>query len=281
MMLVAKNIQLLEESIHSWKQEGLTIGFVPTMGALHKGHLSLLERAQLECDKVVCSIFVNPTQFNNASDLDNYPVQTKTDLAALENANCDLVFLPNKEAMYPEGEATCAYNLEGLDLVMEGAHRPGHFDGVCTIVHKLFEIVLPNKAYFGEKDYQQLAIIRQLTSNLSFNIEIIGCPIVREEDGLAMSSRNTLLSVKERALAPHIYKTIQAATALYKQNSVAQTKSWIEHEISKVSEMKIDYVEIAHAENLQAITDENQPAILCVAVFLGSVRLIDNILLNK
>ena len=280
-MLVAKNIQLLEENIRSWKREGLTIGFVPTMGALHNGHLSLLERAHHECDKVVCSIFINPTQFNNANDLDSYPVQITTDLAALENADCDLVFLPSKEAMYPKGEASDSYNLNSLDLVMEGAHRPGHFDGVCTIVNRLFEAVQPSKAFFGQKDYQQLAVIQQLTSSLNLQIDIIGCPIIREEDGLAMSSRNALLSKRERALASYIFKIIQTAKELYPKISVSQTKSWVESEISKTAEMTVDYVEIAHATNLQPLTDKNEPAILCIAVFLGSVRLIDNILLNK
>ena len=280
-MLVVKNIQLLEENVRSWKREGLTIGFAPTMGALHNGHISLLERAHQECDRVVCSIFINPTQFNNANDLDSYPVQITADLAALENADCDLVFLPSKEEMYPRGEAADPYNLSGLDLVMEGAYRPGHFDGVCTIVHRLFGVVQPSKAFFGQKDYQQLAVIRQLTTSLDLQIDIVGCPIIREEDGLAMSSRNALLSKEERSLASHIFKIIHAAKELYPKTAISQTKSWVTAEISQITKMTVDYVEIAHATTLQPLTDKNDPAILCIAVFLGSVRLIDNILLNK
>ncbi len=281
-MLLAKNIDTLEKSLAEWKSLGLSIGFVPTMGALHLGHLSLIEQAISENDKVVCSIFVNPTQFNDPKDLENYPNQMEEDLILLNKVGCDLVFTPSKKDMYPKRDKVVKFNLNGLDHLMEGAHRPGHFDGVCTIVSKLFKLVQPKNAYFGRKDFQQLAIIRQLNNNQKFNINIIGCPIVREEDGLAMSSRNSLLNAEERSIAAEIYRILLRAKAQSPNSSIEEIKSFVETELKAVSAFSTEYVEIAHELTLEPLSNlkKNEPAILCVAVFLGSVRLIDNILLN-
>ncbi len=282
LMLLAKNIDTLEKSLAEWKSLGLSIGFVPTMGALHLGHLSLIEQAISENDKVVCSIFVNPTQFNDPKDLENYPNQMEEDLILLNKVGCDLVFTPSKKDMYPKRDKVVKFNLNGLDHLMEGAHRPGHFDGVCTIVSKLFKLVQPKNAYFGRKDFQQLAIIRQLNNNQKFNINIIGCPIVREEDGLAMSSRNSLLNAEERSIAAEIYRILLRAKAQSPNSSIEEIKSFVETELKAVSAFSTEYVEIAHELTLEPLSNlkKNEPAILCVAVFLGSVRLIDNILLN-
>ena len=281
-MLIAEKIDTLEKNINEWKSKGLNIGLVPTMGALHLGHLSLIEQAISENDKVVCSIFVNPTQFNDPKDLENYPVQVEEDLNLLKKAGCDLVFTPAKRDMYPKGEAVVQFNIKGLDHRMEGAHRQGHFDGVCTIVSKLFELVQPVNAYFGQKDFQQLIIIRQLNKIQKFNINIVGCPIIREEDGLAMSSRNVLLSTRERKIAAEIYRILLEAKAQFTNSSIDSLKFFVETELNAFSEFSVDYVEIAHAQTLQSLSniEKNEPAVLCVAVFLGSVRLIDNILLN-
>ena len=281
-MLHAKNIDTLENNLAEWKSLGLSVGYVPTMGALHLGHLSLIEQAISENDKVVCSIFVNPTQFNDPKDLKNYPNQLEEDLILLKKVGCDLVFSPQKTDMYPQGDEVVQFDLNGLDHLMEGAHRPGHFDGVCTIVSKLFKLVQPKNAYFGQKDFQQLAIIRQLNYNQKFNINIIGCPIVREENGLAMSSRNALLNAEERSVAAEIYRILLEAKAKFPNYSIEAVKSFVEIELKAVSVFSTDYVEIAHTQTLQPLSnlEKNKPAILCVAVFLGSVRLIDNILLN-
>ena len=281
-MQLAKNIDALEKSLGEWKSLGLSVGFVPTMGALHLGHLSLIEQAISENNKVVCSIFVNPTQFNDPKDLENYPIQIDEDLVLLKEAGCDLVFTPTKTDMYPQGEEVVQFNINGLDNVMEGAHREGHFDGVCTIVSKLFELVQPKNAYFGQKDFQQLIVIRKLNNIQKFNINIVGCPIIREKDGLAMSSRNVLLSSSERKIAAKIYRILLEAKAQFSRSSIQSLKLFVETELNTVSEFSVDYVEIAHAQTLKSLNnlEKNEPAVLCVAVFLGSVRLIDNILLN-
>ena len=281
-MIHANKICLLEKSIAEWKSLDLSIGFVPTMGALHKGHLSLIEQAISKNDKVVCSIFVNPTQFNDSKDLEKYPNQIEKDLILLKKAGCNLVFTPSIKDMYPQGDQVVQFNLNGLDSLMEGAYRPGHFDGVCTIVSKLFEFVQPKNAYFGQKDFQQLAIIRHLNDSQKLSINIIGCPTIREEDGLAMSSRNALLNAEERTVATEIYRTLLEAKAQFPNSSIEAIKSFVKTELNAVSAFSTEYVEIAHTQTLQPLSnlEKNEPAILCVAVFLGSVRLIDNILLN-
>jgi pantoate--beta-alanine ligase len=282
-MHICTNREALEAQLKLWKKQGLSIGFVPTMGALHAGHLSLIQSAKATCDKVVCSIFVNPTQFNNADDLKHYPVQIESDTTLLQEAHCDLLFLPSTKEMYPEGESSQSFELNDLDKGMEGAHRPGHFDGVCTIVQKLFVAVPADKAFFGEKDYQQLAIIRQLVASLQLPIEIIGCPTVREKDGLAMSSRNALLTAEERAVAPKIHALLTTAKTKYAHHTPSALLQWIKKEIEQEKLMTLDYVELAHPYTLSPISEEEKAAeaILCIAVFLGKVRLIDNMLLNQ
>ena len=281
-MLLAKNIETLEKSLAKWDSLGLSVGFVPTMGALHQGHLSLIERALLENDKVVCSIFVNPTQFNDLKDLENYPSQIEKDLQLLDKKRCDLAFTPTINDMYPQGGKVIKFELNGLDKLMEGAHRVGHFDGVCTIVYKFFELIKPKNAYFGQKDFQQLAIIRKVNKNQKLNINIVSCPTIREENGLAMSSRNALLDDKDRIIASEIYRILLEAKSQFLKSSVEEVKIFVETELNAISAFTTDYVEIAHTKTLKEFSDleKNEPAILCVAVFLGSVRLIDNILLN-
>ena len=281
-MLHVKNIDALEKALTEWKSIGFSVGFVPTMGALHQGHLSLIERAISENNKVVCSIFINPTQFNNQEDLVSYPIQIDKDLALLRKMNCDLVFTPEIKDMYPQGNEIQQFELNGLDALMEGAHRPGHFDGVCTIVNKLFNLIKPQNAYFGQKDFQQLAIIRQLNKTQKFKINIIGCPIIRDENGLAMSSRNMLLNKKERLIAAKIYHILTSAKAQFFSNHIENVKLFVIKELNAVSAFSTDYVEIVHAQTLQPLNDgeKKEPAVLCIAVFLGSIRLIDNILLN-
>ena len=281
-MLYVKNIDALEQALAQWKSIGFSVGFVPTMGALHQGHVSLIERAISENDKVVCSIFINPTQFNNQEDLVSYPCQIDKDLALLRKVSCDLVFSPDIKDMYPEGNKILKFELNGLDALMEGAHRPGHFDGVCTIVSKLFNLIKPKNAYFGQKDFQQLAIVRQLNKNQKFKINIVGCPIIRDENGLAMSSRNMLLNKKEKLIAAKIYHILTSAKAQFFSNHIENVKLFVIKELNAVSAFSIDYVEIVHAQTLQPLNDgeKKEPAVLCIAVFLGSIRLIDNILLN-
>lgn len=256
---------------------GKTLGFVPTMGALHEGHLELMRRAKQENDLLVVSIFVNPIQFNNQEDLKKYPRTLETDMEMLESVNCDLLFFPSVEEMYPEAIKD-NYDFGKLANVMEGAARPGHFNGVAIVVRKLFEIIEPQKAYFGEKDYQQLAIIQKLVKMIPLSVEIIPCQIVRENDGLAMSSRNMRLSENERFAAPFIFQTLQKAVKLNAVLSPEELKNWVLTKFSTQPEFKIDYVEIAEDQQLQAVTHWNDAngVLIFIAVFLGNVRLIDN-----
>ncbi len=256
-----------------------TIGFVPTMGALHQGHLELVKRAVEENDLVVVSIFVNPIQFNNKEDLEKYPRTFENDAALLQSVGCNVIFHPSVQEMYPTPDNS-KYDFGSLEMVMEGKHRPGHFNGVAVVVKRLFDIVNPHKAYFGEKDFQQLAIIKAMVAQLKLNLEIIPCPIVREEDGLAMSSRNTRLSVDERQLAPFIYKTLLKAKEKAKDISVNEVELWVANEFNQQEEFKLEYFEIVDFTTLQAINNwtETKAAIGCIAIFMGNVRLIDNIL---
>jgi len=275
------------DQLNLLKQKGLSIGFVPTMGALHEGHLSLIRRARAENDVVVCSIFVNPIQFNNKEDLTKYPRTLEADTALLVRENCDMIFAPEVDEIYPNNnEPIPVYDLEGLDEPMEGQFRPGHFQGVCVVVHKLLSIVNPDKAYFGNKDFQQLAIIRHIVKQQKINVEIIGCDIIREKDGLAMSSRNMRLTESERLIAPKIYQTLLQAknkVADLKNTSFtpALLKQWISNEISSCKPLTPEYVEIVNINSLQPTDDwnEGKELIVCVAIFDGSVRLIDNLVL--
>lgn len=257
---------------------GLKVGFVPTMGALHDGHLSLINRAKKENDIVVCSVFVNPIQFNNPADLEKYPRTPEKDIEKLQCAGCDAVFMPSAEEMYPE-KVEDHYDFGDLERVMEGACRPGHFNGVAIVVRKLFEIVTPNRAYFGEKDFQQLAIINKMVKDLNMNLEIVPCPIVRENDGLAMSSRNVRLNETERAIAPKIFATLNDAVSKKDSMSPAEMKSYTLAKYAEINEFDVEYVEITDEINLKSIENWNEceHARIFVALQLGPVRLIDNV----
>jgi len=256
-----------------------SIGFVPTMGALHQGHLTLVEQAKHENDYVVVSIFVNPTQFNNKEDLNKYPRDTDADLEKLDSVGCDFVFLPAVDEMYPRDETLRKYDFGSLTHVMEGKNRPGHFDGVATIVHKLFEAIPATRAYFGKKDYQQLLVIKSLVKQLRLNIEIRPCNIVREADGLAMSSRNQRLTKEQRKVAPVIYQTLQKAVKMASNTSPDEIKAFVMSEINKVTEMKLEYFEMANADSFQPIIhfEKNKNIMGFIVVNLGAIRLIDNI----
>ena len=277
-MRVVTTIAELKALLDTYRKEGKTIALVPTMGALHAGHASLVKRSVAENGVTVVSVFVNPTQFNDKNDLKNYPRTLDADCRLLEQVGADLVFAPAVDEMYPE-EDTRSFSFAPLDTVMEGACRPGHFNGVAQIVSKLFYAVEPRKAYFGEKDFQQLAIIREMVRQLSINVEIVGCPIVREEDGLAMSSRNTLLSEDERELALTISSTLFASADFAQVNTLAATKAFVEDMINDTDGLDLEYYQIVDGNTLQEIEewDDSDYVVGCIALFCGNVRLIDNI----
>ncbi len=271
--------ELAEHTSGTTGTTGATVGFVPTMGALHRGHLSLVERARAECDTVVVSIFVNPTQFNDPHDLENYPRTEQEDLQLLRQAGVDWVFAPSVSEIYPEPD-TRVFDFGPLDRVMEGACRPGHFNGVAQVVSRLFEIVRPARAYFGEKDFQQLAIVRRMVEELGLPIQVVGCPIVRDADGLAKSSRNLLLTPAARAAAPGIYRALSDVAAVARRDgyTVAQTKALITAQIDQSPELRTEYAEIVDAATLQPVSEWGAlPLRCCVAVRAGNIRLIDNI----
>lgn len=279
-MKVFHTIKEVRDFVSSQRDSGKTIGLVPTMGALHRGHVSLVEQAVKENGCVIASIFVNPIQFNNPEDLAKYPRTTESDLGKLENANCTAVFSPSVEEMYPAPDTT-VFDFGNLDKVMEGKFRPGHFRGVGIVVKKLFGIVLPDKAYFGEKDFQQVAIIRHLTKSLDLPVQIVTCSIVRETDGLAMSSRNARLTDEERAVAPQIYQALLQAQENYSWFTPDGLPLVIRAEIEQNPLFRTEYVEVVDKETLLRFNDwpDAEHAVVCVAVFLGEVRLIDNIML--
>lgn len=269
------DIQRFVEEKHNL---GLKVGFVPTMGALHDGHLSLINRAKKDNDIVVSSVFVNPIQFNNPTDLEKYPRTPERDIEKLEQAGCDAVFMPSVDEMYPE-KVEDHYDFGDLERVMEGACRPGHFNGVAIVVRKLFEIVNPDRAYFGEKDFQQLAIIKKMVLNLNMNLEIVPCPIIRENDGLAMSSRNVRLNETERAIAPQIYATLNDAASRKNEMTPAELRQYALDKFATIKEFDVEYVEITDEINLKSIENWNEceHARIFVALQLGPVRLIDNV----
>ncbi len=276
-MKVFSLIQETKNYLVSLKKDGETLGFVPTMGALHRGHTSLLERAKRENDISVASIFVNPLQFNDKKDFEKYPRTLESDIEKLKMAHCDVLFSPSAEEMYGTDTITLHLDLGNLDKVMEGVHRPGHFQGVCVVVKKLFDIIEPTKAYFGEKDFQQMVIIKFMVKALNIPVEIIPCPTVREADGLAMSSRNTLLTSDERKNAAHIYHTLIEAKNT--KGTIPQIKKWAANQINSNPFLQIEYFEIVNAETLMPVHSVNDAKELraCIAVKVGSVRLIDNI----
>ncbi|MFH1118408.1 MAG: pantoate--beta-alanine ligase [Bacteroidota bacterium] len=276
-MIVFETIAETLNFAEATRKKGQTIGFVPTMGALHEGHISLVNRAKQENDVVVVSIFVNPIQFNNPDDLTKYPRTLVKDLQMLSSVNCDLVFNPSVEEMYPE-KIEKTYDFGQLATVMEGEFRPGHFNGVATVVQRLFEITIPHKAYFGEKDYQQLQIIRALVRNEKLNVEIVPCPISREADGLARSSRNERLSPEMRKAAPYIHMVLEEARNLARAHQASQIVNFVKAKFSDHPLLKLEYFTIAESENLQPVTGMVKPGNYgFIAVFAGDIRLIDNI----
>jgi pantoate--beta-alanine ligase len=277
-MLVIGDIEGCRAAVRQVKAAGRTLGFVPTMGALHRGHLSLMEAAKARCDEVAVSIFVNPTQFGPAEDFQAYPRPLRRDLELCERAGVWLVFTPTAEAMYPAGARTSIHVGE-LSDVLCGPFRPGHFDGVATVVAKLFHIVPADVAFFGEKDYQQLAIIRRMVADLSIPIEIIGCPTVREPSGLAMSSRNSYLSAAEREQAASISRGLFAAVerARHGIDDAAELTKIARDVVLAAAPAVIEYVELVDAQTLQPLPRLNRPARLCAAARIGATRLIDNV----
>ena len=273
------NSEELRRALGSRDRSG--IGFVPAMGALHAGHRSLVERARRECATVVVSVFVNPTQFNDKTDLKNYPRTPEADLRLLEEVGADYVFMPSVEEVYPEPD-TRTFDFGMIDKVMEGATRPGHFNGVAQVVSRLFDLVKPAKAYFGEKDFQQIAVIREMVRQLRIPVEIIPCPIVRGEDGLALSSRNTLLDTDHRTAAPYIYKVLKAAVEKSHQTTPDQLAAWVTAQVESNPLLKVIYFQVVDAATMQQVrTWEESPAIQgCIAVQAGDIRLIDNIKLR-
>lgn len=257
------------------------VGFVPTMGALHEGHISLVERARKECDTVVVSVFVNPTQFNDKTDLKNYPRTPEADAAMLEAAGVDYVLFPTVEEIYPEPD-TRVFEFGLVDKVMEGATRPGHFNGVAQVVSRLFAIVEPDKAYFGEKDFQQIAVIRAMVAQLGLKVEIVDCPIIRDTDGLARSSRNTLLDKAHRAAAPHIYEVLSAAASKTGEMTPDELSTWVVEQVNAEPLLETIYFQAVDALTMQQVHswDESPRIQGCIAVQAGAIRLIDNIKLK-
>lgn len=277
-MEVIRTVAGLRGRIDALKADGKTIGLVPTMGALHEGHLSLVNRARGENDVVVVSVFVNPTQFNNPDDLRTYPRTEEADCALLEKAGVDFAFIPSVEEVYPEPD-TRQFELGPVAEVMEGAMRPGHFNGVAQVVSKLFAMTTPTRAYFGEKDFQQIAVIRAMTERYGYPVEIVPCPIVREADGLAASSRNRLLTPEHRAAAPAIYEAMSTEAGRARTMSVAEMKRRVTERIEATGVLKVEYFSVVDALTLEEIDawSDTVPMRGCIAVQAGAVRLIDNI----
>ncbi|MCQ2384076.1 MAG: pantoate--beta-alanine ligase [Paludibacteraceae bacterium] len=271
----------LTERINSLVESKKVIGFVPTMGALHNGHLQLVKRCVSENDVCIVSVFVNPTQFNDKHDLEVYPRDVEADAKKLESVGCTILFAPTPEEMYTEEERDKVFEFDfgGLDQVMEGKHRPGHFNGVVQVVSKLFTLVRPTRAYFGEKDFQQLAIIRRMVEVMGFEIEIVGCPIVREESGLALSSRNALLSDEERKLAAHIHAVLKESVQFVSQTSLEELQKAVVDAIDAKEGLKTEYFSIVDGKTLRELDNWIQADYIvgCITVFCGKVRLIDNI----
>lgn len=280
-MVVVKSVNELKKQVGRLRDEHKSIGFVPTMGALHQGHLQLVSRCVAENNACVVSLFINPTQFNDKNDFNRYPRTLENDTALLASVGCAIVFAPSAEEMYTPSEMETVFDFDfgGLDEVMEGIFRPGHFNGVVQVVSKLFSMVTPDKAYFGEKDFQQLAIIRRMVQVMNFPIEIVGCPIVREKSGLALSSRNALLSEQERTTAAVIYRILSESKQLMHEKTVAETKAWVIDRLNAIDGLKVEYYEIVNGNSLQSITDWSDAdyVVGCVTVYCGKVRLIDNI----
>lgn len=276
---VVKTTEELNKALAEARLKHQSVGLVPTMGALHEGHLMLVKQSVADNDYTVVTVFVNPTQFNNPDDLRKYPRNLQKDVDMLEAVSCDLVFAPSSEEMYSREELSQTFDFDfgGLDQVMEGRFRPGHFNGVVQIVSKIFDLIQPDRAYFGEKDFQQLSIIHRMNEILGYGIEIIDCPIVREPSGLAMSSRNERLTPEQRNIAAGISKVLFECRNFVPQFSPVELKTWVVEQISGIAGLELEYFEIANVRTLEPVVSWNEPSVGCIAVFCGDVRLIDNI----
>ena len=279
-MKVFNKIVDLQNELAACREEGKEIGLVPTMGALHEGHASLVQRSVTENGATVVSVFLNPTQFNDKGDLDRYPRTLDADCKLVEACGADYVFAPSVEEVYPTPD-TRHFEFPPVSTVMEGAKRPGHFNGVCQVVSRLFDIVNPTRAYFGEKDWQQIAVIKQLVKFMGSSVKIVECPIIRDEDGLAKSSRNTLLAADERAIAPAIFKALKESVEYAKNHSVQETHDMVVNEINAVEGLEVEYFQIVDGDSLQDVAswDESDYVVGCITVYCGKtpIRLIDHI----
>ena len=279
-MIVFNKIAELQNALFEERKAGHSVGLVPTMGALHEGHASLVRRSVAENDVTVVSVFVNPTQFNDKNDLKNYPRTLDADCDLLDECGAKYVLAPSVEEMYPTPD-TRHFEFPPVSTVMEGAHRPGHFNGVCQVVSRLFYIVKPDRAYFGEKDWQQIAVIKAMVRHLGIDVEIVECEIVRDSDGLARSSRNTLLSQEERAIAPNIFKALKNSLSYAKSHSVKETHDQVVNEINSIEGLDVEYFSIVNGNTLLDINDWNdtEHIVGCITVYCGKtpIRLIDHI----
>lgn len=279
-MKIIDTVAALQLAVTEAKQQGLSVGLVPTMGALHEGHASLIRQCVAENQLTVVSVFVNPTQFNDPKDLQHYPRTFEADAQLNASLGGDIVFAPSVEEIYPQ-EDKRVFSYPPIDTVMEGARRPGHFNGVCQIVSKLFDMVSPDKAYFGEKDFQQIAVVRAMMRDLGYKFQLVPCPIVRESSGLALSSRNALMSEDERVLATNIYRTLRESVVFSQAHTVAETQQFVVNQLNALEGLEVEYYEIVNGETLQTVTSWEDAAQIqgCITVFCGArpVRLIDNI----
>lgn len=279
-MKIIDTVAALQLAVTEAKQQGLSVGLVPTMGALHEGHASLIRQCVAENQLTVVSVFVNPTQFNDPKDLQHYPRTFEADAQLIASLGGDIVFAPSVEEIYPQ-EDKRVFSYPPIDTVMEGARRPGHFNGVCQIVSKLFDMVTPDKAYFGEKDFQQIAVVRAMMRDLDYKFQLVPCPIVRETSGLALSSRNALMSEDERVLATNIYRTLRESVVFSQAHNVAETQQFVVNQLNALEGLEVEYYEIVNGETLQTVTSWEDAAQIqgCITVFCGArpVRLIDNI----
>jgi len=279
-MQVFHKIVELQNKLFEDRKNGKSVGLVPTMGALHEGHASLVKKSVKDNDVTVVSVFVNPTQFNDPKDLSSYPRDIEADCKLLEEVGADYVFTPSVEEMYPTPD-TRHFEFPPISTVMEGAHRPGHFNGVCQVVSRLFYITRPDKAYFGEKDWQQIAVVKAMVRSLNLNVKIVECPIIRDTDGLARSSRNALLSADEREIAPNIFKALKESIEYSKKHNISETHDYVVEKINSVNGLEVEYFEIVDGNTLQRVSDWNDSEYIvgCITVYCGKrpVRLIDHI----
>lgn len=279
-MQVFHKIVELQNKLFEDRKNGKSVGLVPTMGALHEGHASLVKKSVKDNDVTVVSVFVNPTQFNDPKDLSSYPRDIEADCKLLEEVGADYVFTPSVEEMYPTPD-TRHFEFPPISTVMEGAHRPGHFNGVCQVVSRLFYITRPDKAYFGEKDWQQIAVVKAMVRSLNLNVKIVECPIIRDTDGLARSSRNALLSADEREIAPNIFKALKESIEYSKKHNINETHDYVVEKINSVNGLEVEYFEIVDGNTLQRVSDWNDSDYIvgCITVYCGKrpVRLIDHI----